>query len=52
MIKTTIVEHHMPAKVYQPKSVENQCTSIDMIQSQAEVELKTAKKTKNVAPLL
>ena len=44
------VETHIPANVYQPKRVENQCTSIDINQSHDEVELNTAKNTKNNAP--
>ena len=40
---------HMPEKRYQPNSVENQCTSIDMTQSHANIELNTAKNTKNSA---
>ena len=32
---------HMPLKVYHPNNVENQCVSMDMIQSQASVELNT-----------
>ena len=41
---------HIPLKMYQPKRVENQCVSMDMIQSHASVELNTAKKTRNKAP--
>ena len=39
------------AKTYHPNNVENQCTSIDIIQSHEDVELNTAKRTRKVAPL-
>jgi hypothetical protein len=42
---------HIPLKVYHPNNVENQCVSMDMIQSQANVELNTAKNTKKTALL-
>ena len=41
----------MPLNTYQPNSVLNQCVSMDMIQSHDNVELNTAKNTRNNAPL-
>ena len=40
---------HIPENTYHPNNVENQCVSIDIIQSQEAVEDVNAKNTKNIA---
>ena len=48
---TVIPETNILAKTYHPKSVLNQCGSIDIIQSQDMIDSVTIKKTRNPAEI-